>query len=130
MIPGFHVYQNVWSPIIGEWLPCVRELSNAQDPFAVSVMKSSTMVGHIQRKASSICSLNAVFHLSLFQPKWHITCSSNHRANEQTMMDYFKKILIPYISDEQKELKLQAGYPFPVSFDKFVGQRTDSAEAT
>ena len=59
MIGGFHIYQSVWSPITGEELPCVRELSNAADPFAVAVMKNFTVVGHIPRKihVSSFCSM-------------------------------------------------------------------------
>lgn len=57
MIRGFHVYQSVWSPITGEELPCVRELSNAADPFAVAVVKNATVVGHIPRKISSVCSM-------------------------------------------------------------------------
>ena len=35
----------------------MRELSNAADPFAVAVMKNSTVVGHIPRKISSLCSM-------------------------------------------------------------------------
>ena len=64
MIRGFHVCPSVWSPITGEELHCVRELSNAEDALAVAVMKNSTVVGHIPRKMSSRCS---IFHQLLCQ---------------------------------------------------------------
>ena len=60
-----------------------------------------------------------------FPPDWHITCSSNHWANESTMIDYINKILIPYLSVKRKELKLPSNYPALVIFDKFTAQGTD-----
>ena len=49
-IRGFHVYNTVWTPVIGEELICRREPSNAMDPYAVSVIKDSIVVGHLPRK--------------------------------------------------------------------------------
>ena len=46
------------------------------------------------------------------------------------MMDYIEKILLPYVTDKWKELKLEADYPALVIFDKFTGQGTQSVEAT
>ena len=40
------------------------------------------------------------------------------------MMDYIEKILLPYVTDKRKELKLQADYPALVIFDRFTGQGT------
>ena len=59
-----------------------------------------------------------------FPPKWHVTHSHNHWANEKTMKDYLHKILIPYIDEKRKELKLSTDYPALVLFDKFAGQGT------
>ena len=59
MIRGYHEYQSIWEAEVGENLTCVREPSNVRDPYAVAVTKpeSSTIVGHIPRKMSAICSL-------------------------------------------------------------------------
>ena len=53
MILGYHVYQEVWDPALGEELTCQRETVNRQDPFAVAVVRSApvrTIVGHVLQK--------------------------------------------------------------------------------
>ena len=57
MIRGYHVYKEIWDAVKGECLECKRERSNRFDPFAVSVMKQGTIVGHLPRKISAVCSL-------------------------------------------------------------------------
>ena len=34
-IRGYHVYEAVWTPVIGEVLTCARETTNSHDPYAV-----------------------------------------------------------------------------------------------
>ena len=41
---GFHVYNNIWRPVIGKELRCQREKDNPRDPYAVAVTKSCTGV--------------------------------------------------------------------------------------
>ena len=54
-VRGFHVYKDVWRPVIGEELRCQREEDNPRDPYAVTVTKSCTgvvgveVVGHVPR---------------------------------------------------------------------------------
>ena len=57
MVRGYHVYKDIWAAVHGEELPCQRELGNRVDVFAVAVMKGETVVGHVPKKISSICSL-------------------------------------------------------------------------
>ena len=47
MVRGYHVYQCVWSPIVGKELPCRKECGNTQDPFAVAMLHGTTTVGLI-----------------------------------------------------------------------------------
>lgn len=55
---GYHVYKDIWTAVVGEEFPCKRETSNTFDPFAVAVMRGdTTVIGHVPRKISSICSL-------------------------------------------------------------------------
>jgi hypothetical protein len=53
---GFHVFQELWTPQIGETLQCVED-NNREDPFAVAVKKGNTTVGHVPRKISCVCTL-------------------------------------------------------------------------
>ena len=56
-IRGYHVYQAIWTAAIGEVLPCVRELTNTEDRYAVAVQRNGITVGHLPKKVSRICSL-------------------------------------------------------------------------
>lgn len=56
-VRGYHVYQAIWTAAIGEELVCEREPTNAVDRYAVAVIKSGTVIGHLPRKISKVCSL-------------------------------------------------------------------------
>ena len=56
MIRGYHVYKDVWQPQNGEVLQCRRE-RNIHDPYAVAVIKNGSVVGHVPRRLSTLCSL-------------------------------------------------------------------------
>ena len=56
MVRGYHVYKEVWCAAVGEEMSCVREV-NYRDPFAVGLMRSGVVVGHVQRKTLSVCSM-------------------------------------------------------------------------
>ena len=76
-IRGYHVYQAIWTAAIGEVLPCVRELTNTEDRYAVAVQRSGITVGHLPKKVSRIC--------SLFLRRGgyiHCTVSGNRRYSE------------------------------------------------
>ena len=51
------MYQDEWLPVRGEILTCQHEMGNAHDPFAVKVVQSKNIVGHLPKKISSTCSL-------------------------------------------------------------------------
>ena len=42
---------------MGEELGCTRQSDNIRDPYAVAVMKASTIVGHVPRRISAAASL-------------------------------------------------------------------------
>ena len=56
-VRGYHQYKEIWNASIGEGLECQRETGNPHDVFAVAVLKSGIVVGHVPKKISSICSL-------------------------------------------------------------------------
>ena len=58
-VRGFHHYQRVWLPLIGQRLSDERELHNPEDRFAVAAMKHSStgdtsVVGHLPREISRV----------------------------------------------------------------------------
>ena len=53
-VRGYHVY-DVWNATFGEELDRQHEPSNVNDCYAVAVMKSSMVVGHLPKKLSRIC---------------------------------------------------------------------------
>jgi hypothetical protein len=59
-----------------------------------------------------------------FPSNWHVTYTDNHWSNETTMMDYLGSVLLPYIQQTRKELKLKNDFPALVIFDRFKAQCT------
>lgn len=56
-IRGYHVYCSIWAAAVGEELVCEREARNSTDRYAVAVKKDGTIIGHLPRKISRVCSL-------------------------------------------------------------------------
>ena len=50
-------YKAIWDAALGEQLRCQREPTNPHDAYAVAVLKSGVVVGHVPRRISSVCSL-------------------------------------------------------------------------
>ena len=59
MVCEYHEYQYsiILDAAVGETLQCYREDGNVHDLCVVSVKKGSTIVGHIAKKLSCLCSL-------------------------------------------------------------------------
>ena len=51
------MYKEIWEAAAGEVLMCEREPHNALDRYAVAVKKTGTIIGHLPRKLSRVCSL-------------------------------------------------------------------------
>lgn len=56
-VRGFHEYQHVRSPEMGERLECVREPLNTKDAYAVAMTKNDVVVGHVPHNISTPCSI-------------------------------------------------------------------------
>ena len=56
-VRGYHVYKDIWAAAIGEEQVCDREPTNMADRYAVAVLKQETVIGHLPRKISKVCSL-------------------------------------------------------------------------
>jgi len=57
MVRGYHVYQSIWDVAFdGKNLECFREFGNIHDPSAVAIRKDNSVVGHVPRAISTVCS--------------------------------------------------------------------------
>ena len=56
-VRGYHEYQDIWTPFIGETLLRGREEDNSHDRYAVAIYKLATVVGHVPHTISYLCSL-------------------------------------------------------------------------
>ena len=46
---GYHVYQRIWTPHVGEKATTVRESGNEHDRFTVSVLEDETLYTAVSR---------------------------------------------------------------------------------
>ena len=53
-IHGHHVYKNVWTSFVSEVLLVQQEDHNPEDCFAVAILKSGEIFGHVPREISRI----------------------------------------------------------------------------
>ena len=56
-VHGYNVYGGIWEAAIGEVLVCEREPRNTADRYAMAVKRSGSMIGHLPKKMSHVCSL-------------------------------------------------------------------------
>ena len=60
-----------------------------------------------------------------FPSDWQITHTQNHWSNEETMLQYIKEVIVPFVDRKHEDLNLDADYPALAIFDHFKGQLTD-----
>ena len=51
IVHGHHAYKAVWSPYIGEELLVQCEVDIIQDDFAVAIMKTGMIIGHVPQES-------------------------------------------------------------------------------
>lgn len=54
---AYYIYQSLWTPTLDDELICVRDPFNSIDRYAVTVKNGDTVVGHLPKKISRLCSL-------------------------------------------------------------------------
>ena len=65
-IRGYHDYQAVWTPTIGEMLLLKVEPTNPYDDFAVSIVKDGAVAGHVPMSAELFASFSRGLKVSDF----------------------------------------------------------------
>ena len=59
-----------------------------------------------------------------FPEDWHVTHSSKHWSNENTMLDYIDHIIVPFVQRVRDDLKVGSEQAALALFDNFKGQMT------
>ena len=59
-----------------------------------------------------------------FPKGWHVTHTSNHWCNEETMMAYIESVIVPYMTQKRRQLGLDLKHSGLVILDEFKGQTT------
>ena len=60
-----------------------------------------------------------------FPGDWLIYHSQNHWANEDTMLEYIQKVIVPFVEIKRETLNLNSEHPALAIFDQFKGQLTE-----
>jgi len=107
-----------------EGAKCV-EVAGKDDKRQITAVFANSMTGdflppQLVYKGKTECCLPQY----QFPESWDITFSANHLSNELTMKDYVEKIILPYIKDKRRSLKLPGDYPGLLIFDNFKAQCT------
>ena len=76
------MYKEIWEASCGQVFPCLREVGNALDPFAVSVVRDSDIIGCENRYVFSI--------IGMFS--W---MESNHKINENLNPSKLNTLTVP-----------------------------------
>ena len=64
-----------------------------------------------------------------FPNRWDVWHTDNHWSDEETTKRYIEKIIVPFVIQKRKALKLEASYPAVTIFDGFRGQTTNDIRA-
>ena len=119
-IRGFHVYESAWAPVYHEILQCSCEDGNVHDPYAVKVMKSGGVVGHLPKKISATCSLflrkggtilcqvtdeRQKRPFDLVQGGLEIQCLLIFSSKKRDLLDKVQKLLALSIEKVEKSVK-------------------------
>ena len=59
-----------------------------------------------------------------FPNGWYVTHTANHWCNEETMIEYIKSVIVPYMDDTRERLGLSPAHIRLVILDHFKGQST------
>lgn len=89
--------------------------------FACSLAGSFLPIQLIYKGTTARCLPKGV----KFPEGWNVTHSANHWSNTSTMLDFISWIIVPYITEQRKQLGLSSNHPALVIFDVFKGQCTE-----
>ena len=94
-VRGYHIYQELWKPRVGEKLACVLESTNIIDRYAVAVVKSQDHVNSIKPKKKNKKKVTNSSQLDI-----HI---AKHRVCARCLFDEVVLLLAKYLDVEDTQ---------------------------
>ena len=101
------------------------ELIGQDDKRQITATFAGTLTGNFLPIELVYKGKTARCHPLIDFPKgWHITHTTNHWCNEDTMIDYIKLVIVSYMNETRKKLTLSPSHTGLVILDEFRGQTT------
>ena len=103
------------------------ELEGVNDKRQITAVFAGSLTGDflpvqlVYEGMTSKCYPNGVD----FPADWLISATPNHWCNEETMLLYITKVIVPYLQQKKKEMGLPDDQSSLVIFDEFKGQTTE-----
>jgi len=116
----------------GEWTmhragAKVIPISNCDDKRQITaVLAASITEEYLAPQLISQGKTNRCHPKVAFPQGWDVWHSENHWSNEDTMVHYIEKVVVPFFAQKRKALKLEETHPALVLYDSFRGQTTET----
>ena len=105
---------------------CIK-INGLQDKRQITAVLCGTLVGEVLPPQLIYGGKTARCHPNFsFPSNWVISHSWNHWSNVQTMLEYNKEIIVPFVNSTRQRLELAEQQPALAIFDHFRGQLTES----
>lgn len=92
------------------WYPKRIEVTGLNDERVITAVFNATLCSNFLL-LQLVYQTDAIQSTKKLPEDQHITHSSNHSSNEETMTDYLNHVLFPYIDGVQTSCELSDDYP-------------------
>ena len=90
-ITGHHVYNNIWTPQLEEFIPCENEPQNICDRNAVRLFIEYGTIGHVPPWIAPYCAYRLLNGGTILKKKWLGRGENRRRNGHEVPCTYFVK---------------------------------------
>ena len=102
------------------------EIAGYQDKWQITAVMFGSLVGELLPFQLVYAGKNSRCHPTYeFPMEWQILLTHNHWSNKETMLMYVADIIVPFINQKCKDLKLNNDHPVLAIFNHLKGQLMD-----
>ena len=99
------------------------KIAGLQDKRQITAVMCGSIIGEILPPQLIYVGKTARCHPRIsFPHNWVITHSSNHWSNEETMLQYIRDVIVPFVDSTRQRLELPENQPALAIFDHFKDQ--------
>ena len=101
------------------------EINGLRDKRQITAVMCGSLVGEVLPPQLIYGGKTARCHPNFSFPSyWVISHSPNHWSNDETMVEYIKEVIVPFVDSTRQRLELAEQQPALAIFDHFKGQLT------